>query len=1028
MQWRMMVLLLSVAAVAACSKDREEAQLFVLVGPNNPGPGQTGSADVEILQMSLTAREEAMVVTGLRLHAWGSGDDATEVSQVRLYRDGNGDGTLDGGDTLLSAAQGFPGDDGNLRMAGLSEVIGTASSSHWLVVYDLFPGPAAGKTFCVGPLAATDVEATWRGRPTGQVILGAGVEGCVTAPPGSLVVAPGPDTPPPRTRGPCLGDEAILQLFLSPGSVEAVLVEEIRFEASGTGDDLADLGGVRLYVDADEDGLLGGADSLLGGPTPYTGDDGTVTFPGIGRTIPAASSERWLLVYDGAGNIPSGSTFAAAVLTPTDIIATGVSSGQGVSIAGPPVVSSFITLEQPQLLSALYTDEDSNGVVDQGDRVVVTFSEEVVLLGALRADDIFSALPGTFGNSTIGPGQGPRELEIVLQSSQFLQPNGTFGAGPTSSGVGIWNGQTDLGNCLSIPIPSPGSFVDLQGEANPRVLRARVTDSNGNCAVDGGDTVDVVFTTGVTLTTADPALAFTLPVGGDSFGTGSVFVGGPMPTDVVTVSILLGTSPTLTPSGSFDPLSLSPGSSSGLDISSTPSLVVDARFPNVTALPDGVAPRDLTDAPLWHSSGDDQLGSGFGWQVVSAGDVDGNGYADILVGAPTFTQSVQNEGKAYLYLGGPGGIAPTPGWSSTGDDQAGAGFGFAVAAAGDVDNDGFDDILLGAPSHDGAAADAGRVYLFLGGPGGPSPAPDWTHSGNDQAGAAFGSSLALLGDLNADGFSDVVIGAPAFSTPDPQAGKAYLFLGGSGGLDPTPSWTALGDDQPYANYGTSVASAGDVDLNGSPDLVVGADGFDGLQEDTGKAYLYLGGAGVLSPVPDWTSTGEDAAFARFGSSLACAGDVNDDGRSDVIVGASDHSGKTGKVYVFHGEATGLSPSFLWSSVGDDQVDAGFGRSVASAGDVDGDGISDVLIGAFTYRTRRPGAGKVYVYRGSVGGLSATPWWTTSGEDQEQAQFGLSVASAGDVNGDSVSEILVGAPLFSTLTSGPAGKAYLFCLQ
>ena len=563
----------------------------------------------------------------------------------------------------------------------------------------------------------------------------------------------------------------------------------------------------------------------------------------------------------------------------------------------------------------------------------------------------------------------------------------------------------------------------------PQIDVVTYANSNMNCAVDVGDTVDVTFTKNVTFTVSDPSQAFQFPVAGDGLGTGAQFLGGGMPTDVAAVTIVLGTAPVLEPGGTFSPTVLTAGSPSGIDITSTPGLAVDAAFPSVSALPRNPPGADLSGAVtavvLWSSSGLDQIGAQFGHALASAGDVDGDGYADVIIGAPDYASSGQG-GNAHLYRGGPAGLSTSLAWSSSGDGQPDAHFGSAVASAGDVNGDGYDDVLVGARDFDGTFGDVGKAYLYLGGPGGLSTLPAWTSSGDEVGPDRYGLCVASGGDVNNDGFDDIIVGASHNPPPASYIGKVYVYHGNSGSVSMVADWASVGDDQAFANFGSGCAGSGDVNGDGFSDIIVGAGGSDTPEENAGKAYLYRGGPGGLETSPAWTSSGEDIAWSQFGSSVAGAGDVNKDGFSDVIVGANIFGGRVGKAYVYFGGPTGLSTTAAWSSSGDGQADAWFGQVVSSAGDVNGDAFSDILVAATSYDTLFDAAGKAYLYLGGPTGVSASPTWTSNGDDQQEAWFGRAIAPAGDVDGNGSNEILVGAPGFDTPKFN-AGKAYLYCV-
>ncbi|HQO19583.1 MAG TPA: FG-GAP-like repeat-containing protein [Acidobacteriota bacterium] len=404
----------------------------------------------------------------------------------------------------------------------------------------------------------------------------------------------------------------------------------------------------------------------------------------------------------------------------------------------------------------------------------------------------------------------------------------------------------------------------------------------------------------------------------------------------------------------------------------------------------------LVTSPAWTAEGD-QEGANFGCSVGTAGDVNGDGYSDIIVGAYGYDNGQDSEGRAYVYLGGASGLSASAGWTAE-SDQAEAFFGCSVGTAGDVNGDGYSDVIVGAYGADGFA---GKVYLYLGGASGLSASAGWTRSGQ-AAYDYFGYSVATAGDVNGDGYSDVIVGAYAANS---FVGKAYLYLGGASGLSASAGWTTAGEaSSDY--FGCSVATAGDVNGDGYSDVIVGAWPYS---SSVGKAYLFLGSASGLSVATSWTAVGETPGDG-FGISVATAGDVNGDGYSDVIVGAYGANGFAGKAYLYLGGASGLSASAGWTRSGQAAYDC-FGYSVASAGDVNGDGYSDIIVGAHELTNIYDNEGRAYVYLGGPTGPAATAGWTAEG-GQTTAWFGCSVATAGDVNGDGYSDIIVGAHGYS----------------
>ncbi|MBI5496112.1 MAG: FG-GAP repeat protein [Deltaproteobacteria bacterium] len=360
----------------------------------------------------------------------------------------------------------------------------------------------------------------------------------------------------------------------------------------------------------------------------------------------------------------------------------------------------------------------------------------------------------------------------------------------------------------------------------------------------------------------------------------------------------------------------------------------------------------LSPVPDWAFTGtqpDEKLGR----LVAAAGDVDDDGYADVLVSAPEHDTTLSNAGRVWLFRGGSGGLSATPAWSATGD-RAGAFLG-AIASAGDVDGDGYSDVIVGAPNRGG-----GTAYLYRGGAGGLSATPAWTREDPD-GGSSFGFCVAGAGDVDGDGYDDVVVGSYSFhANAGAEAGRVQLFRGGAAGLAATAAWTVEGAVA-GGMLGVSVAGAGDVNRDGYDDVVVAAP----VQGSTGEVRLYLGSAAGLASTPVWVRHGS-AADGWMGSAVAGAGDFNADGYADVVVGAYAHEDTQpdeGQVFIFLGSPAGLPASPAWVGAGG-QPGAHLGLSV-TAGDFDDDGFSDVAAGAplYTSEEMHVEEGAVFVFEG-----------------------------------------------------------------
>ena len=416
----------------------------------------------------------------------------------------------------------------------------------------------------------------------------------------------------------------------------------------------------------------------------------------------------------------------------------------------------------------------------------------------------------------------------------------------------------------------------------------------------------------------------------------------------------------------------------------------------------------------------------FGYSVKRAGDVNNDGYDDIVVGdrrrIPGST-TLHAVGRAFLYTGSEKGLVDNPCWMvEDGSEQFNAipEIGNSmVAGVGDVNGDGYDDLAVGSPGYSNNESSEGALFIYYGDDLAWSVSPAWIGNGSDPS-SSLGSSVASGGDVNGDGYPDLLVGAPDYPN-NYGKGMAYLYLGTASGFSDQHAWSTEGV-QDNERFGASVAFAGDVNGDGYMDAMVGAPG-----EGKGTVYLYLGSESGLSSTPDWSASGTNDDY-RFGFSVASAGDVNGDGYDDVVIGAPgpEYFETRGTAYVYFGSASGLGAEPGWTFSGEQSIYAelpgmpvyGFGYSVAPAGDVNNDGYGDIIVGFPSYNSQFPagssgvfpGGGKIYVFFGTSSGLPDQASWTAwSHVNTLYTRFGWSVCSAGDVNRDGYEDIMTGAP-------------------
>ncbi|MCP3915414.1 MAG: hypothetical protein GY711_07655 [bacterium] len=376
---------------------------------------------------------------------------------------------------------------------------------------------------------------------------------------------------------------------------------------------------------------------------------------------------------------------------------------------------------------------------------------------------------------------------------------------------------------------------------------------------------------------------------------------------------------------------------------------------------------------------------------VAAADVTGDGVTDIIAGAPNDDANGSRSGTVRVLSGVDGSVVYTHVGPEVDDF-----FGASVGGAGDVNMDGVEDYIVGAPRVGSPAVGNGNAYVYSGADG----TLIWQLSTGNPGVDLFGRTVAGLGDVDGDGHSDVAVGAIVGGpTPNSFPGQVRVFSGASGQLLYFLQGVSDG-----VQFGAGLCATGDVNGDDRADFAV-ASPFELVPGvGFGRVRLYSGATADVLRTYEGSSSAHD-----FGRALASSGDFDGDGNSDLLIGSPSRFSDIGFAAVYS-SATGA----LLLQVESGLMDDAFGVALDGAGDVDGDGVLDLLVGAPGDWTAGVRAGAAHVFSGTSG----LALFKVEGEEQDD--LGTAVSRLGDLDGDGDDEVVIASPHLNVNIPGPGG--------